>query len=113
GASYYSYQWLRNGVAVPGASHPTLVVSTPGSYSVVVKGSQTISPFTADAVTIYGDPLESQNLNFITTTTFLNPVLGDGPLHTINPEDYVQSTDYYDGLGRPMQKVDHGASPAG
>lgn len=58
--SYSSYQWLLNGVAIPGAEGTSLIATAPGSYSVEVSNgtgctSTSSSIIVASVSTIAGD----------------------------------------------------------
>lgn len=111
--NYTSWQWTKAGGQLDDNDGQTLTVDEPGTYSVNVKGSLTADWSLPISVTIYGSAVQSQNLNYITTTIFLKEDQNPDALHTVPPENYTQSTTYYDGLGRPMQTVAMKGSPQG
>jgi hypothetical protein len=103
--TYHSYQWMRDGQNIIGANGQNLAVTEPGVYTVKVKGSSIAAEVISPGFQVYGDPLKAQNLNYISTITFLDKEMDPSALHMINPELYSQSTTYFDGIGRPMQTV--------
>jgi hypothetical protein len=108
---YHTYQWKKDGVDIPGASAQTYDASEPGGYTVNVTGSSTIPPITSSSFSVY-DAIPSQNQNYISTITFQKEGVNTSTLFTLRPEDYSQSTTYFDGLGRPMQTVVTMGSPS-
>ncbi|RYY58466.1 MAG: hypothetical protein EOO05_16370, partial [Chitinophagaceae bacterium] len=67
--SQYSYQWLRNGTAIAGATQPTFNPTSSGSYTVIVAaGNSCNATSTATVVTV--NPLPAVDLTAASVTSF-------------------------------------------
>lgn len=115
GSGFYSYQWYRNGLNIPGAISRNLKVVSAGEYRVQVKGSATSGSYTTAAKVIgskYDDPLN--DYNYIQTVDFqVAGVTSSDSLFGLEKKEYNFTTAYFDGLSRPEQTVQLGASPGG
>ena len=73
-----------------------------------------ISGISAIADIRKSSPLNSQNINYISTTTVLKEGIGEtGQIQGLGMAEFMQNTVYYDGLGRAIQGVSAQASPTG
>lgn len=111
----YSYEWLRDNTTISGQTSNQLLVKKPGSYKVSVKATSTAPVYTTGNV-IISAAISNQltPVNYILSTTFLKEaVTAQTDLYELEPKDLSQSVQYFDGLGRPMQTVSIGSSPAG
>ncbi|MBT1710715.1 hypothetical protein KK062_20915 [Fulvivirgaceae bacterium PWU5] len=109
--SYDTYQWLDgSGVPIAGATEPTLLVAFPGRFRVrVTKG------MSAPVVSQYESPVRLgprlTDYNHIVINTIQVPGVTDGwPVDRPIEENQV-TTQFFDGLGRPMQTVVMQGSP--
>ena len=117
GNGSYGYQWYTNASGsyqpISGATNSTYApsaLSATTSYEVVVTSNGASA--TTAAATIYALP-PSTYLNYIRTRDIIRPgvtdtVTADGLTATTGVH---QSTEYLDGLGRPIQEVTMQASP--
>ena len=111
---FYSYQWKRDGTVISGAINNTLTVTKPGDYSLTAEAVNGGPTYSTGIYTI-GSAIDNQSdLNYITSINYYKAgVQGTTDVFDLGVEDYVLSTKYIDGLGRPMQKVTVGLSPLG
>jgi RHS repeat-associated protein len=111
----YSYQWLKNDVAINGATAQTYTVTHPASYKVRAKGSATAPEYTTGALVVsyaFQDPIT--DMNYVQTIAFNKPgITGSTDVYDLGIKDFVLSTSYFDGLGRPVQTVALGAGGEG
>jgi RHS repeat-associated protein len=116
----YSYQWQSstNGVtwinvtgAIGLAYNPGNLSSTAYYQLRVICGGDSV--YTASTQVTIGNI--ATDLNYIRTRTLCKPGVTDTATADglTSPYDVKQSTQYMDGLGRPIQKVDQQASPLG
>jgi RHS repeat-associated protein len=115
-ATYNTYQWIRNGVDIAGATQATYVANEPGTYTLRVKGSATAPTYTTPTgVAVYGSLLQQPGrVNFVSVTRILKPgVTTSTSLYSLSPQDVAQSVVYTDGLGRVFQSIAVGQSPEG
>ncbi len=69
--SSYTYQWLKNGATINGATSQTYLASEAGDYSVTITNSGSCSS-TSTAVTIVVNPLPTSNITANGPTIFCN-----------------------------------------
>jgi len=114
GNDYHTYQWVRGGIDLPGQTTYKLTVTQPGTYQVKVTGSATAPLFISGGVEVrHAIEAQLENINAISVTRFIAPgVTAATDLYALEPEDLMQLVSYLDGLGRPVQQVDIGGSPA-
>ena len=119
----YQYQWLTsvNGTTysnAPGSS--TAENYDPGDLTTstyferrVVCGSDTA--YTNPVEVVIGSGVSASSLNYIRTRTLSKPLVKDTVTADglTSPYDVLQSTSYFDGLGRPIQTVLMQISPQG
>lgn len=109
----YSYQWLKDGQDISGATGILVTVDKPGAYSLKVRGSST-SPFYETAALLITDKISAQNINYVSQINYLVEGMNTNTsLFNLQASDYARVTNYFDGLGRPMQTVLTGQSPNG
>ncbi|HEX8529909.1 MAG TPA: DUF6443 domain-containing protein, partial [Cytophagales bacterium] len=108
-----SYQWFRDGVAIPAATTSSHGATLAGSYTVRVTGTNGCS--TTSPATVVS---HENNYNYIITRTLLtgqktdgNPV-NAGDIPVLTTDECQVSIAYFDGLGRPMQTVTKQGSPS-
>jgi len=109
-----TYQWQKrigsgNWEDIPGSTNATYTPSYPTvSTDYRRKVSASCSTMYSNIITI-----TVQDLNNVQSIDFLKEVtLSDPDLQGMNPNDYIQSIQYLDGLGRPMQAISTGNSPS-
>ena len=105
------YQWLINGVSVPGATASTFsttgltngqVVSATINYNYACVVPSTI---TSPGINITVNR-QTGNMNYITSNSILkDSVLIANDILSLPVEDLQENTTYFDGLGRPLQQV--------
>lgn len=93
-----------------GITDQTITTRTPGWYKVYVT-REGVSAFTAPKELVLG--LSDQNLNYIITDVVQRPGVTTGGLGVslMSNDDVAQSIQYFDDLGRPMEKVVTQGSP--
>jgi hypothetical protein len=113
--SYYSYQWIKNGVDVIGATTSSLKVTEPANYSLRIKATVSSPTFTTgNAVIKEAITNQTVKINYVATTTFLRGGINDATnLFTLTAADLTQQIQYTDGLGRIVQVTNIGASSSG
>lgn len=120
--SYASYQWVKNGVDIPGATARTITIDRPGDYrvKVVELGSEpqkTSTPisivWTLDAREAVGNPAQTGFNIESNTTVLVEGVKTIDAFYALFPHQFRQSLTYQDGLGRPYQNVQLGQSTTG
>jgi RHS repeat-associated protein len=106
-----TYQWVKGGIAIPGATASNYLAKEPGEYFVRV----TATTMAASApVTIYATGLQPDNTTNAVVTTIVRKsgVTSSTNLYTsLQPGDYSQSVIYTDELGRPTQSIAVAQSP--
>ncbi|MEQ9120845.1 DUF6443 domain-containing protein [Fulvivirga sp.] len=112
---FNSYEWYRNGSQIIGESGHTLIITKPGDYHVTVLGNGQGVYYTTGNYVI-GSTIDQQttDINYITTIEYgVENVASIDALYDLNSDDYILKTDYFDGLGRPLQSNFLGAGPDG
>lgn len=110
-ANSSGYQWFLNGSAISGATANTYVASKPGSYTVRATNNGCSTTSISTQVSL------QNNYNYIISRSILLDKKADGSpvaendLHLLTSDQKQESITYFDGLGRPMQKVDWQTSP--
>lgn len=121
-ASYLSYQWIRNGVDIPGATTRTITVTSAGEYKVRVgeiagETGPVSTPvsvvWTLDAKQAIGGPVQMGFNIESNTTVLVEGVKTLDAFYALYPHQFRQSLTYQDGLGRPYQNVLLGQSTTG
>lgn len=111
---FATYQWYKDGIAITGENLSSLLVTQPGSYNVSVKATNT-SPAYLSSELIINDGILDQptDKNYILTTKVLTPGVSESTyLYNLKVSDLSQEISYFDGMGRPLQSIQIGASPA-
>jgi RHS repeat-associated protein len=106
-AGKYSYQWVRDGSNIAGATASAFTATFAGSYQVKTRATVS-SPECISASTVitvdFAAPI--QDMNYIQTVSFNKVGVNSGTnLNTLVAKEFVFSTTYFDGLGRPLQTV--------
>jgi RHS repeat-associated protein len=112
---FYSYEWYKDGNLITGQSNTILDINRPGSYRLKVAGDNG-GPYYETADFIINSSIDNpmQDINLITTISYNVPDIAPSTsLYDLTTSDYQLKTDYFDGLGRPIQTNLLGASPAG
>lgn len=111
--SYDSYTWLDgNGNVISGApTTSSYLIQSAGTYKVrVSKGGSSLFTLVIGKKVTVG--LESMNMNYITTNTILvDNITNLSAVDYLPVESNSQSTQYFDGLGAPIQSVSTQSSP--
>lgn len=119
----YSYQWQSSPNAVmftniPGATtinfDPGVLTATT-SYRRVVSCATETSFSNIVTIVVQQAPADALNMNYIRTRSFLKPLIVDKAVADAqaNPDEVRQVTEYFDGLGRLIQKVSKQQSGSG
>jgi RHS repeat-associated protein len=111
---YYSYQWYNNGVLISGATSSSYTPTLPGAYTVQVTGSAggILSPFSS-TVNVAEPGVQGDSVNSVSQTVFYKAGLnGTTSPFTLQANDLIQKITFTDGLGRAVQVVGVGQSPA-
>jgi RHS repeat-associated protein len=109
--TFTTYQWILNGVDMPGKTAKTLIVRSPGRYKLRVTGGSTAPPYTTGELVI--SRATDTRLNLESTTLIHQPgVKATTSLYSLTADKLMQTITYSDGMGRPQQVIAIGASPA-
>jgi RHS repeat-associated protein len=113
GSSYNSYQWIKSGVDIPGATTSSYTATEPSTYTLRVTSSPTSPTATSPVFAVYEVGLQPDNsVNAIVTTVVrtagVNP---NTDLYTLPNGSTSQSVQYLDIQSRPIQTVVIGQSP--
>jgi hypothetical protein len=113
--NFLEYRWKRNGQFLSGEINKSLVVTSPGSYTVVVKATATSPEFESTAVTITSALDEqSSNHNYVRTFTYNKKGVNESTDDfALEGHQMSIATTYFDDLGRPLQTVTLGAGGNG
>ena len=104
------YEWFKDGGKVQDSTLNTYEVKRPGAYNVRVTSNGGAIYQTGDAI-VTGQ-MQSTGTNSVITYQFRVPIADEDPnVYEYTPDDISISADFFDGLGRPMQKVMVGATP--
>jgi len=87
-----SYQWVRNGVGIPGATGSSLITDSAGNYTVVVSNTAGCSATSTPAITVNLLPTPSGTLTLSGATTFCS---GDSVTITADPTPGLTYQWYY------------------
>ena len=112
---YYSYQWLKDGVTISGATQSTYVVKEPGKYQLRVQASATSTAATTGNFTVFAIGLQPDNINNTVVVTHLRKAGATNSTNlyaTLQPGEVAQQIVFYDPLYRPFQQIAIGQSPA-
>ena len=93
----------------------TVKIKVEGPISTLLPASGNITPTqTVVPMPAYPAGLTTQNLNYIRTRVITRPITNINVANTLtDPFDVAQTTEFFDGLGRPIQTVAKNATPAG
>ncbi len=116
GAFNYLWQWSSDNATWNDLSGPTLTYS-PGNLSATIYYRVRITC----GITVYSNVSSiivktlPSDYNYIRTRMIMKPGITNNATASAltDPRDVIQTTQYYDGLGRPSQSVSKQASPAG
>jgi RHS repeat-associated protein len=118
-----SYQWMRNGVNIPGATSQSISVNRAGEYKVKIVevageqeaiSSAAIIGWTWDAKQAIGGPAQQTGFNIESNTIVLvEGVKTLDNFYDLPTNQYKQAITYKDGLDRPYQQVLLGQSTNG
>ncbi|MEI9922008.1 MAG: DUF6443 domain-containing protein [Bacteroidota bacterium] len=119
GAASYSYQWQKStdgGVTFSNTSvttsyYPAASLTTTTVFRRLVVDELNRSGKTCNTTVIVKDHLSSPYLYIRTRTIKAKGVGTKIAADALNDDDVIQVTQYYDGLGRPMQNVTMHGSP--
>jgi len=111
-SGYTSYQWVKNGTDIAGATASTYSATAAADYAVRVTitggASATSTTFTVYAMGMQPDATVNAEL----TTILRKPgVTNTTDLYALQPSEYKQSIVYVDKLARPVQTIAIGQSP--
>src|SRR6202012_598772 len=119
----YTYQWqvstdgitFAAGTGLIAAENydPGVLTATTYFRRMVTCGGE--SGYTNTCTTSIGTPPSSANMNYIRTRTLAKPLVKDTVTADglTSPSDVQQTTQYFDGLGRPVQTVSRQITPQG
>ncbi|MEP2512494.1 MAG: DUF6443 domain-containing protein [Reichenbachiella sp.] len=106
---YDSYQWVKNGSDMAGETNSTLVTGDLGSYQVRVSLGGLSR--TSTALTVTGTSV-AQDYNHVRTYAVVDQGITQmSDLNAPNESKFRESSQYLDGLGRPVQSVVKKGSP--
>jgi RHS repeat-associated protein len=111
---YYSYTWQNNGVDIsPAVTTSSYLPTLPGVYRVKVVGTSG-GPIAYSTVINISEPgVQGDSVNSVSQTLFYKSGLnGTSSPYTLQPNDLVQKINFTDGLGRGVQTIGVGQSPA-
>ncbi|MDB5281631.1 MAG: hypothetical protein JWO06_706 [Bacteroidota bacterium] len=97
---YSSYQWLRNGVAIPNATNRYYIALLSGSYQVVVRDPNGFCNDTASATILSTDDLSGANVSI-----YPNPTSGELNINISGLSDRQMNVSVYDVCGRVVQTL--------
>jgi hypothetical protein len=108
-----TYQWLKSGIPIAQATGTTYNIRGPGIFSVRTTNEFGCT-FESNGIAVTAE----SNYNYIIENLLQTDKLDNGT--TINPSDLltltadqsIQTLQYFDGLGRPMQSVVRQGSPS-
>ncbi|MES2112736.1 MAG: DUF6443 domain-containing protein [Bacteroidota bacterium] len=127
GSGTYTYQWQSStdnltftnipGATAAGYTPPALAVTT--YYKAVITSNGVSAPATPATVNVTDclilNTAATASVNYIATSTFRNSgvtsITGPAQLAAMNTCDVMQTVEYMDGLGRPIQTVHVKGSP--
>ncbi len=105
---YPHYQWYRNNIPVQGATLGALYVTSPGVYKVKITLQGGATRFT-DPVAVFRN---SDLVNYVRAHTVQKEnLIGIQDVVSASADEVRVSTNYIDGLGRPIQSVAKQSSP--
>ncbi len=110
---FYSYQWYNNGSPVnPPATTSTCSPMAPGTYTVQVVSASGGPSIMSAGGTIVAEPnVTGDDVNSVSRTIFYKSGLNASTSpFSLQPNDLVQTINYADGIGRPIQTVAVGQS---
>lgn len=111
-AGYDSYTWYLNGNPVYTSSQNTYSTDIPGVYKVVVTKNGASGE--SNTVTVGTGQFDNQDENYIITNAVQQKEVSTfEAVASLNRKGNMQTTQYYDGIGRPMQSVSTQGSPLG
>jgi RHS repeat-associated protein len=108
-ASFNSYQWIKDGVSISGATLNNLSPASVGSYTLGVKRTAT-SPQCVSLPIALTIPVQTYAVNSVSTVRFFKAGVTLASLYSLAQKDLAQVTAYQDGLGRTFQTVAVGQS---
>lgn len=108
GAGYDTYQWKDANNNILGTLR-YLATFTSGNYTLTVTKVGVLGSGTASFNLL--PQLDGVNMNYIITNSILSPIVTEAEIAALPLESHGQSTQYFDGLGRPIQSVTTQASP--
>jgi len=109
--SYDGYAWKNAGGGTVGTSS-TYTTSATGVFTVVVEKTGAVNSGTSDSFAVF-DGHDGLNMNFVTTNAIQVPgITSAAGISSLNVNQNTQSTQFVDGLGRPVQSVVTQGSPA-
>lgn len=110
---YFSYQWLKDGVAISGAIQSSFSPTTTGRYTVTVTGASGGPTSTSSqGIQVIKPNNQVDSVNTMSVTRFYSTgVTTSSSPYTMAAKTLSQSIGYQDGLGRTVQTIGVGASP--
>ena len=108
--AYDTYAWLNSsGNPISGATASSYTTNQAGTYKVrVTKGAST---YTSSEKTIVSSA-DVQNMNYVVSNSIKVPNITDpASINSLTTEQNQQVTQFFDGLGRPIQSVIKRGSP--
>jgi RHS repeat-associated protein len=102
---YASYQWNKDGVAIPGATQATYQPLSSGVFTVTVQGTAGSSTSTSTGSSVVKPNGQIDDVNMISYTRIYQAGQTPATLYQLSPSQLAQSYTYKDGLGRVVQSV--------
>ncbi len=110
--AYYSYQWSKDGVPIPGETQAIFQPTNAGVYAVTVRSVAGGPTATSGVITVLKPNGEADSVAMASVTRFFSAGITTATSpYTLSANQLSQVISYQDGLGRPIQTVAVAASP--
>jgi hypothetical protein len=109
GSGFATYSWKNASNQIVSTSQ-TYATSTPGNYFLTVTKAGVFGSANA-SISLQGQ-LDGLNMNYLVSNSFLTSVTNESAIPDLPIESRIQTIQYVDGLGRPIQSVTLQGSPS-